>query len=104
MLLAGANNSGKTALLSGLDLVVRGAVPPIPRHAAALEPARIRARFALSEEERYQLLQNNDVFATRFPQVLRWVELHFVQTQLEFRTFAGGVERRCGMWRCSVGR
>jgi hypothetical protein len=29
---------------------------------------------------------------------------HTSYLSLEFRTFAGGVERRCGMWRCSVGR
>jgi AAA ATPase domain len=81
VLLAGANNSGKTALLSGLDLVVRGAVPTMPRHAAAVEPAHIRARFALSDEERNQLLQSSDRLARGRPEVLRWVELHFVEAQ-----------------------
>ena len=66
--MAGANNSGKTALLSALDLIVRGAVPPLPRHAAALEPARIRARFVLSEEEQFQLLSGSDLSAKDLPE------------------------------------
>jgi hypothetical protein len=80
VLLAGANNSGKTALLSALDLVVRGAVPTRPRHAAALEPARVRARFILSEEEQYQLLSSSDLSAEDQPEeAFRWVEWHFVE-------------------------
>lgn len=80
MLLAGANNSGKTALLSALDLVVRGAVPTMPRHAAALDRARVRARFVLSEEEQYQLLSNSDLSAEDQPEeAFRWVEWHFVE-------------------------
>jgi len=80
VLLAGANNSGKTALLSALDLVVRGAVPTMPRHAAALDPARVRARFVLSEEEQYQLLSSSDLSAKDQPEeAFRWVEWHFVE-------------------------
>jgi len=56
VLLAGANNTGKSVLLSALDLVIRGGTPTMARHAASSDPARVRARFVLSEEERARLL------------------------------------------------
>jgi len=49
---AGANNTGKSALLSALD-VVRGnyaVAGLLTRHAAATSRARIRARFELTAE------------------------------------------------------
>lgn len=79
MLLAGANNSGKTALLSALDLVVRGAVPTTPRHAAAVEPARVRARFVLSEQEQNQLLEASGLTGKARTEALRWIEWHFIE-------------------------
>jgi hypothetical protein len=79
VLLAGANNSGKTALLSALDLVVRGAVPTTPRHAAAVEPARVRARFVLSEEEQNQLLKASGLTGKARTEALRWIEWHFIE-------------------------
>jgi recombinational DNA repair ATPase RecF len=50
VLVAGANNSGKSALLSTLDVVASSSQPAVVRHVAASEPARVQARFALSEK------------------------------------------------------
>jgi GntR family transcriptional regulator len=82
VLLAGANNSGKTALLSALDLVVRGAVPTTPRHAAAVEPARVRARFVLSEQEQNQLVAKYGASRPTIRRALRELELRgLIQTR-----------------------
>lgn len=53
VLVAGANNVGKSALLSALDLVA--AAPDLGgpfRHGGSDEPARVIARFTLEDEER----------------------------------------------------
>lgn len=54
-LIAGANNSGKSALLSAVDIVA-GQQIPSPRHHGVTAPARIEAEFALSDPERATLL------------------------------------------------
>jgi predicted ATPase len=57
VLLAGANNSGKSALLSGLD-VVRGAQEiTMAKHIGSTESPEVRVRFRLTEEERSQIVE-----------------------------------------------
>ncbi len=78
---AGANNSGKSALLSALD-VVRGdygVAGSLTRHAAATSPARMRARFDLAAEERERLLEHGEDHRVRRSDALSWLEWHFVQ-------------------------
>jgi predicted ATPase len=79
---AGANNTGKSALLSALD-VVRGnygVAGLLTQHAAATSPARIRARFDLTAEERERLLERvEDQQRARRSNPLSWLEWHFVQ-------------------------
>jgi hypothetical protein len=58
LLVAGANNSGKSALLSALDSLARNESFGEMRHYGSSTPARISARFRLSEQERDGLLQN----------------------------------------------
>ena len=81
---AGANNTGKSALLSALD-VVRGnygIADLLTRHAAATSPARIRARFELVADERERLLEKvEDQQRIRRSNPLSWLEWHFVQVQ-----------------------
>jgi hypothetical protein len=79
VLVAGANNSGKSALLSALDVVASSSQPAVVRHVAASEPARVQARFALSEEERAQLLTSVSDQTVRESDALTWLEWHFVQ-------------------------
>jgi predicted ATPase len=79
VLLAGANNSGKSALLSALDLVVRAASPTMARHAASSEPARVRARFALSEDERLPILAAVNDSSVVDGGAVTWLELMFVE-------------------------
>lgn len=57
VLLVGANNSGKSALLSAVDVVARIVQFEAVRHAAATEPARVHATFALSEGERREVFE-----------------------------------------------
>lgn len=82
MVVAGANNTGKSTLLSALD-VVRGdygVAGSLTRHAAATSPARIRARFELTGEERERLLERvEDQQRVRRSNSLTWLEWHFVQ-------------------------
>jgi predicted ATPase len=80
---AGANNTGKSALLSALD-VVRGnygIAGSLTRHAAATSPARIRARFELTAEERRRLLEQVEDRLIRRSDALSWLEWHFIQIQ-----------------------
>src|SRR6266550_4013680 len=57
VLVVGANNTGKSALLSALDLVAGAADSGGPfRHAGSPEPARVTARFALEDDERAGVL------------------------------------------------
>jgi AAA domain len=83
VVVAGANNTGKSALLSALD-VVRGnygVAGSLTRHAAATSPARIRARFELTAEERKRLLEQVEDHLIRRSDALSWLEWHFVQIQ-----------------------
>jgi len=59
VLVAGANNVGKTALLSAFDVIAgdNGDVTSL-RHGGSGEPARLRATFDLDEGERVAILQN----------------------------------------------
>jgi hypothetical protein len=79
---AGANNTGKSALLSALD-VVRGnygVAGLLTRHAAATSRARIRARFELTAEERGRLLERVEGQPrVRRSHPLSWLEWHFVE-------------------------
>jgi AAA domain, putative AbiEii toxin, Type IV TA system len=79
VLVAGANNSGKSALLSALDVIAGSKQPAAARHAAASEPARVLARFALSEEERAQLLASVSDPTILKSDALTWLEWHFIQ-------------------------
>jgi recombinational DNA repair ATPase RecF len=45
VLVAGANNSGKSALLSALDVIASVRYPTMARHAAGTQPARVLAEF-----------------------------------------------------------
>jgi predicted ATPase len=81
VLIAGANNSGKSALLSALDVVAGSKQPDAVQHAAASEPARVVARFALSEEERAQLLTSVSDATVLESDALTWLEWHFIQVE-----------------------
>jgi hypothetical protein len=56
LMLAGANNSGKTALLSGIDAMLGSNLGPETPHYGSDGPAQIEARFALGDAERDALL------------------------------------------------
>lgn len=55
---AGANNAGKSALLSALDVVAGRGEPAAVRHGAATSPARVTATFELEDDERLPLLSD----------------------------------------------
>jgi hypothetical protein len=55
---AGANNSGKSALLSTLDVVAGRNDAPAVRHGGASSPARVTATFELDDQERLTVLAN----------------------------------------------
>lgn len=59
VLVAGANNTGKTALLSAFDVITgdNGDVTSL-RHGGSEEPARMRATFDLDQAERAAILEN----------------------------------------------
>jgi DNA repair ATPase RecN len=59
VLVAGANNAGKTALLSAFDAITGdyGDVTSL-RHGGSEEPARLRATFDLDQAERAAILEN----------------------------------------------
>lgn len=52
MLLIGANNAGKSALLSAIDLIAARPWPGPVRHAGSEQPATVTATFELSDDER----------------------------------------------------
>ncbi|WP_239313775.1 ATP-dependent endonuclease [Frankia sp. Cj3] len=58
LLVVGANNSGKSALLSSLDAIAHGATSPNDRHYKATEPPRATATFELDDAEITRLLVN----------------------------------------------
>jgi len=61
VLVAGANNTGKTALLSAFDVVAGVGVDTAAlRHAGSANPARVAATFALTAEERASLFAQSD--------------------------------------------
>lgn len=49
LLIAGANNSGKTALLSAIDMIAFGGAIPSMRHLGTSEAASITASFSPSD-------------------------------------------------------
>jgi predicted ATPase len=57
VLLAGANNTGKSALLSGLDVVSERREIAMAKHIGSTEPPEVRARFRLTEEERSRIIE-----------------------------------------------
>jgi predicted ATPase len=60
VLVAGANNAGKSALLSALDVVAGvGVDTQAWRRAGSASPARVAATFTLSAEERSELFEAN---------------------------------------------
>jgi predicted ATPase len=79
VLVAGANNTGKSAFLSALDVVAGRGTPPRVRHADASEPARVCARFVLSEAERGRLLARVRDEAILGGGAFSWVEWDFAE-------------------------
>jgi len=81
VVVTGANNTGKTALLTAFDVVAGryGEAGSRPQHAAATLPAQVRARFELSAEEREPLLEHVKDETIRPSNALAWLEWHFVQ-------------------------
>ena len=70
-LIVGANNSGKSSLLSAIDVLL-GLNPPLPiENTAAGAPARIVAVFTPSDEERQQVLGGNSRPEWRHADLLR---------------------------------
>jgi len=58
VLVAGANNTGKSALMSALDLVAGIDSGEAVRHAGSSDAAKLSATFSLDPEERMLILQN----------------------------------------------
>src|SRR5579859_4935762 len=56
LMIAGANNSGKTALLSGIDAMLGSNLGPETPHYGSDGPAQIEARFTLDDTERDTLI------------------------------------------------
>lgn len=56
LLIAGANNAGKSALLSAIDMVAFGGSLPEIQHHGSTEPTAMTATFALDDDERSSLL------------------------------------------------
>ncbi|SDN46775.1 AAA family ATPase [Geodermatophilus sp. DSM 45219] len=81
ILIAGANNTGKSALLSGLDVVTGTRVPEVARHAGSKDPAEVVARFALSDEDRAALLGRSAEGQRLIAQgALSWINLRFSES------------------------
>lgn len=100
--LAGANNTGKSALLSALDVVAGEEAVPMAQHIGSTDPPQVRALFRLSEEEssgiahdleRYlgQRSWSRDVFNR-----LEWsfTDVHFPGGGLVNRQFIDGPHQR----------
>jgi predicted ATPase len=78
LLVAGANNSGKSALLSALDVLAGRGVPADVRYAGSEEGPRLNARLRLTDAERLSLLSENpDGSRYLGLNTLEWVDLHF---------------------------
>jgi predicted ATPase len=81
VLVAGANNTGKTALLSALDVIAGRGTPPRVRHADASRPTEVLARFILPESERRRLLGEVAEEAIFRRGAFSWVEWIFREDQ-----------------------
>jgi predicted ATPase len=77
ILLAGPNNSGKSALLSAFDIIAGRGVASLVRHAAATQSATLRARFSLTEDQRSRILPDSDALLR--VDALAWVDWHFAE-------------------------
>lgn len=77
-LVAGPTNSGKSALLSALDVIAGVETPASARHAHG-EHARIFARWSLTPEERAELLSGSSETEALLadPEMASWLELVF---------------------------
>lgn len=78
LLVAGQNNSGKSALLSALDTVSGNTSTVGIRYANSIEPARVWARFALEDGARARVLGDSDTQWLRTC-AAKWVEWEFVE-------------------------
>ena len=77
LLLAGANNSGKSALLSALDSIALGASSGELQHYGSMSPPQATASFRLSDHERDNLLKNTNDHSLRQSKAFREVRWDF---------------------------
>ena len=79
VLLVGANNAGKSALLSAFDVVAGQAPPAAPRRVGAERSAHVTAEFRLTDADRIRVAQAS-------PHGHDWVEAGAFRTlELVFR-------------------
>lgn len=80
ILIAGPNNSGKSALLSAFDVIAGRPKPPGVCHIAG-RSARVWARFRLSDEERFDLLGGAPESSMEMQTTAcEWIEWEFADT------------------------
>jgi len=81
VLLVGPNNTGKTALLSVLEILADPGYKQAHRHAGSSEPVDISARFVLSEEDRLELFRTlgGDMESWPASDALRWIEWNYTE-------------------------
>lgn len=74
MLIAGANNSGKSALLSAFDLIAGRGAPGEYKYAGAPE-VEVAATFTLSEDDQREIFTKNGIQATAapWPMKVQWL-------------------------------
>jgi energy-coupling factor transporter ATP-binding protein EcfA2 len=81
VLLVGANNVGKSALLSAIDILANreGRVPH--RHSGSSEGAEIRARFTLTDDDRNRLfsIDGQDPHRWLETAAFQWIDWHYVE-------------------------
>jgi hypothetical protein len=73
-LIAGANNSGKSALLSAFDLIAGRGAPGEYKYAGAPE-VEVAATFTLSEDDQREIFTKNGIQATAapWPMKVQWL-------------------------------
>lgn len=80
VLVTGQNNAGKSAFLSALDVIAGRYDMEAVRHAGATSPARVWARFRLSDQERLKLLGEGPNASVLFSGgAAEWLEWEFTE-------------------------
>lgn len=77
LLVAGANNAGKSALLSAIDVIATGEQVPESVHYGATGPTSIAATFALDDDERDALWSEAEAVRTQHRNAFQTISFDF---------------------------